>query len=263
MFISSDSESVARDSILDGSGQDILRAIELDWRRMCGNVQTPAPHGPDPYRMDLALPHMFILQRTGPGTARIRVAGQRLHDMVGNDPRGGSFRAFFADGACDTALELLETALTLPAIVRIPLRAARGFGRKPLRGEALLLPMRDAQGKLARVMGVILTENPNYTKAIRWEIDPMREVMCDVQEGNFPDRRTGPRQKVPAGTSDIAVKLAAVPKVTQPPKVAQTPKAAQPPKAVQPPKEQTAPAPISRRPVTVRGANLRLVVDNT
>lgn len=180
-------------SILDQAGQDILRAVELDWRKMCGNEVATAPTGIDPLRMDLALPHMFILQRTAPGAARVRVAGQKLHEMMALDPRGMSFSSFFSESARETALELVEATLTLPAIVRIPLTSPRSFGRKPVRGEALLLPMRDASGDLTRVMGVIATELPLRAKTCRWDIDAKRELMCDIQDGHFPDRRTGPR----------------------------------------------------------------------
>ena len=185
--------AITADSILPDEGQQILLAVENDWRRMCGNATHPAPLGPDPFRMDLALPFTFILQRTGPGAARIRVAGQKLHEMIQVDPRGMSFGAFFSDGARETALELVEAALTLPAIIRIALHSPRGFGRKPLRAEALLLPLRDAQGGLTRIMGVIVSETPLRLKAHRWDIDPTRALHCDPLEGAFPDRREGPR----------------------------------------------------------------------
>lgn len=185
--------SVTADSILPQEGQAVLQALEHDWRKMCGNSANPAPLGPDPFRMDLALPYTFILQRTAPGSARIRVAGQRLHEMAQFDPRGLCFGTFFSDGARETALELVDACLTLPAIVRIPLHTSRGFGRKPLRSEALLLPLRDAQGGLSRVMGAIVSETSLRLKAHRWDIDPKRALRCDALEGAFPDRRKGPR----------------------------------------------------------------------
>ena len=194
-----ETKPMSSDSILPDEGRTILRAIEHDWRRMCGNAVNPAPLGPDPFRMDLALPFTFILQRTGPGAARVRVAGQKLHDMAGLDPRGMSFGTFFSEAARETVLELVEASLTLPAIVRIPLHVPRSFGRKPLRAEALLLPLRDAQGGLSRIMGVIVSEAPLKMKPHRWDIDPNRKLRCETQEGAFPDRRMGPRaDKMPA-----------------------------------------------------------------
>lgn len=200
-------ESLSADSILPAEGQAILNAIEQDWRRMCGNRANPAPLGPDPFRMDLALPHTFILQRTAPGAARVRVAGQKLHEMIQMDPRGMSFGAFFTEGAQDTALELVEACLTLPAIIRMPLHSARGFGRKPLRAEALLLPLRDAMGGLNRVMGVIVSETPLRMKAHRWDIDPGRALICIAQDGAFPDRRQGPRSTMPAAVQQPGLRL--------------------------------------------------------
>jgi len=184
-----------------------MQAVENDWRRMCGNTQNPAPLGPDPFRMDLALPHTFILQRTGPEAARVRVAGQKLHDMLQFDPRGMSFGAFFSEGSRDTVLELVDAALTLPAIVRIPLHSPRGFGRKPLRAEALLLPLRDAQGGLTRIMGVIVPETPLRMKSHSWDIDPKRELSCETLEGAFPDRRAGPRSTRTKDVSPTGLRL--------------------------------------------------------
>lgn len=185
--------TAAKDTVLDQAGEDILCAVENDWRRMCGNSMHNTPLALDPYRMDLALPHMFILQRTAPGAVRLRVAGQKLHDMIGADPRGMSFGAFFSTGSRDTALELVDAALTLPAIIRIPLTAPRGFGRKPVLGEALLLPLRDAQGELTRVIGVVIGEKSLKLRSVEWQIDASRPLHCDVLEGQFPDRRNGPR----------------------------------------------------------------------
>lgn len=194
-------------SILDQAGQDILRAVEQDWRKMCGNDVKQARTGLDPMRMDLALPYMFILQRTGPGAARVRVAGQKLHEMVRYDPRGMSFCTFFDETARDTAMELVEAALTLPAIIRIPLMAPRGFARTPVRAEALLLPMRDTEGDLNRVIGVIVPETPLRPKQYSWGIDPKRELMCDIQEGHFPDRRSGPRTNIVEADATCGIRL--------------------------------------------------------
>ncbi|SEW09219.1 PAS domain-containing protein [Cognatiyoonia koreensis] len=183
------------DTILDQAGQDILRSVEQNWRRMCGNELTPLRHRLDPMQMDLALPYTFMLHVTEPCSARVRVAGQKLHEMLRSDPRGQSFAIFFASRAQDTIMELIDATLALPAIVRIPLSAPQGFGRKAVRAECLLLPMRDAEGALSRIIGVIVPEKVLKPKAHKWEIDQNRDLLCDIQEGYFPDRRGGQRSK--------------------------------------------------------------------
>ena len=74
---------------LDPADQQILQVLEQDWRTIAAQKQMKGRF--DPALMDAALPHAFMLERTGPGALRIRVAGQRLHDLLRMDPRGMTF----------------------------------------------------------------------------------------------------------------------------------------------------------------------------
>jgi hypothetical protein len=212
---------------IDPDDQALLHALELDWRRMCGNAMTPTHVGLAPVKLDAALPHAFVLRRIEPGMARFRIAGQRLHDLLHMDPRGMSFGAFFTEAARDTALELLDAAFTLPAILAIPLIAPRRFGLAPVRGTALLLPMRDAAGDVTRMLGALVTSGSVPRRGVRFDIDHDVAMRCEELTGHFPDRRTGSR----------ALSAASDQTATTP----QTPSSA-----------RTAPA-----------SGLRLVVDNT
>jgi len=182
-----------QDSILPKAGQDILIAVEQDWRRMNGHTIDHALLVENGVSMDEALPHTFIIQRYSLGAARVRVAGQKLHEMVQADPRGLSFGCFFTDPTHETIMELVEAAIILPAIVRIPLTAPRTFGLKPVRAEAVLLPMRDAKGDVNRIIGAIVSEQPLPSRPIKWDLDTKREIHCEEQEDAFPERRKGPR----------------------------------------------------------------------
>ena len=173
----------------------ILKTLEQDWRRMSGNDVQPIAASLDPKHLDSALPHAFVLRRVGPGTARFRVAGQRLHDLLRMDPRGMPFSAFFTDKSRETAMEMLEAAFTLPAIVAMPLTAPRGFGRKPVRATALLLPMRDSDGEMTRMLGAIVTSGDVSKKVHQFDIDHTVEMRCETLDGHFPDRRSGARSK--------------------------------------------------------------------
>lgn len=99
-----------------------------------------------PHALLNALPHAFLLHRAAPGAVRIRVAGQRLHDLLRIDPRGMSIGSLFSAAARDTVMDLVDTAFEGPTIVGLPMTASRGLGREPMPAE--LLPMMDApQGK--------------------------------------------------------------------------------------------------------------------
>jgi len=77
----------------------------------------------------------------------------------------------------------------------IPLTAPRGFGRKPLRATALMLPMRDSEGEMTRMLGAIVTNGDVTKKVHQFDVDHTIEMRCETLEGNFPDRRTGPRSR--------------------------------------------------------------------
>lgn len=171
----------------------ILKTLEQDWRRMSGNETQAKPGIIDPNQLDAALPHAFVLRRVGPGTARFRVAGQQLHSLLRMDPRGMPFSAFFTEKSRETAMEMLEAAFTLPAIVAMPLTASRGFGRKPVRATALMLPMRDSDGNMSRMLGAIVTSPDAPKKVHQFDIDHSVEMRCETLSGSYPDRRKGPR----------------------------------------------------------------------
>ncbi len=165
----------------------ILHTLEQDWRTI--TAQPSAVTRFDPALLDAALPHAFMLERTAPGALRTRVAGQRLHEMLQMDPRGMPFTAFFSDASRDTALRLAETAFTGPAVVGIPLTVHRSLGRRPLRAEALLLPLRDSKGALSRVMGALVVSGNTGTRGIRFDLASDQSVRCDVMDTPYPDRR--------------------------------------------------------------------------
>ena len=182
---------------VDAPARDLLRSLELDWRRMCGNQMTPTHVGLDPLALDDALPYAFVLRRVGPGQARFRIAGQKLHEMLRMDPRGLSFGTVFTETARDTLMELVEAAYTLPAIIAVPLEAQGGFGRKPVTATVLLLPMRDAQGEITRILGAIVPSGPLPRRALRFGIAHHVAMRCDPLDGFYPDRRSGSRRPAP------------------------------------------------------------------
>ena len=167
----------------------ILRLLEEDWRQMCSGQDVPAHAQLDPHALHDALPHAFLLHRTAPGAVRIRVAGQRLHDLLRMDPRGMSFGSFFTAAARDAAMALVDSAFDGPAVVGLPLTAARGLGRRPLPGELLLLPMVDAQGQVTRMMGALVTAGPLANRAHRFDIAGDAVLRHDSMTLPFAERR--------------------------------------------------------------------------
>ncbi len=181
-----DASHIATTKLAPAEAQ-ILHTLEQDWRTI--SVRPEAVTRFDPSLLDAALPYAFMLERTAPGALRTRVAGQRLHEMLRMDPRGMPFTSFFTEEASETVLRLAEKAFTAPAVVGIPLIANRSFGRRALRAETLLLPLRDAQGQLTRVMGALVVSGHIGTRGLRFDLATDQTVRCDVMDTPYPDRR--------------------------------------------------------------------------
>lgn len=175
----------------------VLRLLEEDWRQMCSGREIPVHAQLDPHALHNALPHAFLLQRTAPGAVRIRVAGQRLHDLLRVDPRGMSFGSFFTAAARDVAMNIVESAFDAPAIVGLPLTASRGLGRQPMKAELLLLPMRDAQGQTTRMMGALVAAGPLGNRSYHFDIAEDATLRFDDLNLPFDDRRSHRARPVP------------------------------------------------------------------
>lgn len=188
----------ATTSCLPAAEQAILHLLEADWRQMCSGCIVPAHAQLDPHALHDALPHAFLLHRTAPGAVRVRVAGQRLHDLLRMDPRGMDIAAFFAPASRAAALRIVESAFAGPAVVNLPLRAARGLGRQPMRAELLLLPLRDAQGQVTRMMGALVAAGPLGTRSHRFDIASDSPLRHDALGLPFADRRAIRGQPVAA-----------------------------------------------------------------
>lgn len=206
--MASDVETLnARLNRLNAQQREILHALENDWRRMSGNALSRPIGGMDPTQMQAALPYTFLLTRAAPGIGRIRVAGQRLHEMIGMDPRGMPLGTFFTEGTRETIGELFETCLTMPAIVSVPLTIKRMIGADQP-AEVLMLPMHDAEGKMTRVLGGIVAPHRWVGRGGRLELAKGVQIRCDMLDGMYPDRRRSarsPEEKTPRSRVAAAI----------------------------------------------------------
>ena len=181
----------------------IISSLEQEWREMCGNELRPSHAGLDPLKMEDTLPFAFVLKRTGPGASRLRVAGQKIHDLFFEDLAGRNFASLFGPASAETAAELMEAAFTLPAITSFSVVAKRSLGRRPVRGQIILLPMRDQQGEVSRILGAVVTDGTACPHPLRFEIDHTQPIRCDEQTGSYPDRRARSRSALPEVDANV------------------------------------------------------------
>ncbi|MEO0904721.1 MAG: PAS domain-containing protein [Pseudomonadota bacterium] len=159
-----------RCALKPGQSDPILQNLEQYWQTLRHAQQLPARTEIAPSKIDRALPYAFILQRVAPGTARFRVAGQRLHDLLKMDARGMPLTTLFQADAREQVQDLLEAAFTGPAIVSIPLASPGSMLRPPLSGTMLLLPLRDRENKATRMLGALVTDQDGGSRPRRFII---------------------------------------------------------------------------------------------
>lgn len=154
-----------------------IKLVETHWRDLLQRADVPARHDMKPNAIAGALPSAFVVERVAPGVARIRVAGQRLHDLMGMDIRGMPLSAFInADDQATFAVHL-EAAFSDPALIALPLKSESRFIRKDIREQIILLPMADSKGDVTRVLGAMSFHSPIKLRSRQFRLDdskPMR-----------------------------------------------------------------------------------------
>lgn len=169
-----------RSAMMPGQNNPVLQSLEAYWQTLRSARQLPARTDIAPSQIDAALPHAFILQRVAPGTARFRVAGQRLHDLLKMDARGMPLGTLFMPEAREQAQQLLETAFTGPAIIGIPVSSPGSLLRPALTGTMLLLPLRDKDDNATRMLGALVTDQDAGPRPRRFMIPEGARIRQDM-----------------------------------------------------------------------------------
>lgn len=157
----------------------ILTSLEQYWRTLRHARHIPARNHLNPSKIDHALPHAFILQRVAPGTARFRVAGQRIFEMLKMDARGMPFSTLFHPEAHEKIADLIEIAFAEPAILGLPLVSQSTLTRPKMHGAMLLLPMQDDAGQTTRLLGAFVTPDAAQSRPRRFGINSEIQIRHD------------------------------------------------------------------------------------
>ena len=147
-----------------------LQVLEDHWQSLRGPTSVPQRKHLNPAKIEAVLPATFILQRVATGTARFRMAGRSINDLLRMDARGMPFSTLFKAEAQDDIRHLMETAFQSPAIVGLPLASAGGLLRPELDAAVLLLPMVDNAGLPTRLLGALVTSGGADQKPRRFTI---------------------------------------------------------------------------------------------
>lgn len=168
-----------RGADVHGQNNPILQSLEQYWQTLRHAERLPARNDVAPSKIDNALPHSFILQRVAPGTARFRVAGQRLHDLLKMDARGMPLSTVFLPEARDQLQTLLEHAFSDPAIICVPLVSPGTVLRPALNATMLLLPLRDSEDQTTRILGAMVCDDDSGSRPRRFAIPQGARIRHD------------------------------------------------------------------------------------
>lgn len=186
----------------------VLTSIETYWRTLRHARHIPMRNDLDPTKIDRALPYAFILQRVAPGTARFRVAGQRIHDLLKMDARGMPFTTLFEPAARETVSDLIETAFAEPAILGLPLVSERAVLRPQLHGAMLLLPMQDDHGQTNRLLGAFVTPDAAQSRPRRFGINDQVQMRHETLGPKLVAARLKPRSPAENARPDASLQPA-------------------------------------------------------
>ncbi len=193
-----------RQNQMPGQSDPILQNLEQYWQTLRHAQRLPARNDIAPSKLDDALPYAFILQRVAPGTARFRVAGQKLHDLLKMDARGMPVSTVFLPEAREQVQDLLEAAFIGPAIISIPLVSPGTLMRPVLHGTMLLLPMRDSADQPTRVLGALVTGPHSGTRPRRFMIEDSARIRHESIGVQLATSQLIPRGPAPMEKPDTA-----------------------------------------------------------
>jgi len=148
----------------------VLRQVEAYWDGLRAGRLVPDRCDINPRGLEGALANAFLLERIAPGLARIRIAGRFLSELMGIEVHGLPFSTLFEPEARDPLADAMTAVYEEPAMVELTLRSPGGFGRRPLTGKAVLLPLRNDLGDISRVLGAVVTDGTLGRRPRRFEI---------------------------------------------------------------------------------------------
>jgi len=167
----------------------ILDEIEANWRKT-GSIRSGNEDQLNKAMgLSLARNDVFLVQYRGPGDGEVLFADKGLQEQFCAAEQKFMLTDLFEEQTCETALELMDAAFTLPSIVNLPLTAQRGAFRRPLKAELLLLPVFDGPNRTKFLIAALVTEGHAWPKKSRFELSKDVSFRCEALQSTLPDRR--------------------------------------------------------------------------
>jgi len=132
-----------------------IAEVEGYWHALRGRRAVPRRAEVDPRGIERALERTFILEQVAPGVGRLRIAGSHLTDLMGMEVRGMPLTALFSPTARDALSVCLDQLCRTPSTMILSLVSEQAMGKPKLTARMLLLPLRNEEGVINRVLGCL------------------------------------------------------------------------------------------------------------
>lgn len=175
---------VAMSNYQKKTGYAAIAQVEAYWEALRGTRLLPKRSDIDPRGIEYALENAFILERIGPGIARLRIAGSHLTDLMGMEVRGMPLTSFFTPAYRSQVSDLLEVVFQTPAIGTLNLKSTGAFDRPEIEARVILLPLKSDLGDVSRVLGCWVSVGDKGVAPRRFDVKS--EEILNITEGQPP-----------------------------------------------------------------------------
>lgn len=179
------------------------------WSSLRTGRDLPRRDALNPRAMSLTLGHSMILDRTRPGTVRVRVGGRVMNGLMGMEVRGLPIRAIFDIAQRARAIDLVEHVFEGPATLELDLISQTASTTTHAR--MLILPLQDDAGEVSKALSCIALdtydpEPPHRFTILRERINPLdrrrNAKFATLETGAFsPQHAPHPMEMAEAGTA--------------------------------------------------------------
>lgn len=158
----------------------IEKQIASYWEGLRDGRPVPYRSEVDPRGLEGVLEYMFILERTGDGQARLRVAGMHLNRLMGMEVRGMEISSLFVPDVRVEVVRAFDRVFDTPAHM--------GFDLAGRTGRVVAFPLRGPSGNVDRAMGCVVapgsetsTDTPTRLDIGHVELSPIAGSSRHIQ----------------------------------------------------------------------------------
>jgi hypothetical protein len=134
------------------------------WNGVRGSRPAPRRFEIEPGRLGPALPDTFILERSFGNALTFRLAGTKVCQNLGLDPRGRQFIDGWDEADVLKLKQHLQSVLEVSAVLTLSFEAEMASGKK-VEYEVLLLPLVHTANTIDRILGSISRLDEGVTSA--------------------------------------------------------------------------------------------------